>query len=233
VSSVEDQPYNWIGRLTISYLIDDMLYNYLGTAFLIDSRFAVTAGHCLYSRKKDIDGQLPSVVDGRLPENITLDLGLNGTHSILSVEASNYAFHPNWKEGDREKASQYDIGIVCFPEGIHQDEQNFFIPTTLDDDRLKGNICRVTGYPSDLDNAMHMYSMKGRITEVEKHHLYYEIDTYGGQSGSPIWRFCKDQKVHETYGVHAYGMSRTNMGVRFSQAKLNYIEQEVKLFESS
>ena len=75
--------------------------------------------------------------------------------------------------------------------------------------------------------------MKGHIARVEKHHLYYPIDTHGGQSGGPIWRFCKDQKVHETYGVHAYGMSRTNMGVRFSQAKLDYIAQEAKLLESS
>ena len=43
----------------------------------------------------------------------------------------------------------------------------------------------------------------GRITRVTSRRLYYMIETYGGHSGSPVWRFHNNQR--HAGGIHAYG----------------------------
>ena len=93
MASIEDRPYKWIGRLTIVYLVDDNIYNYIGTAFLIDSKVAVTAAHCLYD--KDAKG----IVGDRLPDELRFDLGLDGTNSsVLTVDPDTF-FPPKLERG--------------------------------------------------------------------------------------------------------------------------------------
>ena len=79
------------------------------------------------------------------------------------------------------------------------------------------------GYPADRSSGLQMYfdSDSGR-TANEYNHWYY-MDTYGGQSGSPVWRLEGDNRY--TLTVHAYGNdgSGSNHGTRLNQDKYDRI----------
>jgi V8-like Glu-specific endopeptidase len=59
-----------------------------------------------------------------------------------------------------------------------------------------------SGYPGDKPFGTQWFNA-GAITQVTNRKIYYMIDTYGGQSGSPVWRFLNGQR--HGVGIHAYG----------------------------
>jgi len=59
-----------------------------------------------------------------------------------------------------------------------------------------------SGYPGDKPFGTQWFNA-GRVTKLTDRKFYYMIDTMGGQSGSPVWRFINGQR--HAIGVHAYG----------------------------
>lgn len=57
-----------------------------------------------------------------------------------------------------------------------------------------------------------MWTQKGKITDDSNYRLNYKIDTYGGQSGSPIYQ----PSNYRVVGIHTTGNSSTNSGVKVS-----------------
>ena len=65
-----------------------------------------------------------------------------------------------------------------------------------------------SAYPGDKPSGTHWYG-SNKVTAVTPRKVHYAIDTYGGQSGGPVW-------IHETetgppiaVGIHAYGVGGT------------------------
>ncbi|KKK78843.1 hypothetical protein LCGC14_2839480, partial [marine sediment metagenome] len=79
------------------------------------------------------------------------------------------------------------------------------------------------GYPSDLDSGVNMYfdAALGDGATSLKH--YYWADTFGGQSGMPVWRYVSGSRYILT--VHAYGRAGldSNYGTRLNSDKYNRI----------
>lgn len=62
--------------------------------------------------------------------------------------------------------------------------------------------------------------MSGKITLSTSHRLYYLIDTYGGQSGAPIF---KDNNI--VVGIHTKGNALTNSGKKIDTALFNHMQR--------
>ena len=45
----------------------------------------------------------------------------------------------------------------------------------------------LAGYPADRDDASRPYFHGRFARSVDAHFIQYEIDTWGGQSGAPVW----------------------------------------------
>ncbi len=95
---------------------------------------------------------------------------------------------------------------------------------------LNGFFTRVSGYPGDKAKQQWMSYDQVRATQTEK--IYYQNDTIGGMSGSPVWQFratgaafcgggpCA-MAIH-TQGTYGTGLNATNnSGTRITQAKFN------------
>jgi V8-like Glu-specific endopeptidase len=69
----------------------------------------------------------------------------------------------------------------------------------------------ISGYPGDKPSGTQWYHAR-KITAVNSRKVYYDIDTFGGQSGSAVYRIINGAR----YGVaiHAYGGSTSNSGTR-------------------
>lgn len=94
---------------------------------------------------------------------------------------------------------------------------------------LDGTFTRVSGYPGDKPKQLWMSYDQVRASATEK--IYYQNDTVGGMSGSPVWLFrgstapyCTGacaMAIH-TNGLYGTGLTATNnSGTRITQAKYN------------
>ena len=72
----------------------------------------------------------------------------------------------------------------------------------MSDKSLKNLLANNSGYPGDKAFGTQWYNA-GRITKIRKRRFEYMLDTAGGQSGSPTWRYSEGKR--HVIGVHAYG----------------------------
>lgn len=132
-----------------------------------------------------------------------------------------------------------DLALLTLDRNIG-DRVGYFGYDTDVDDSLNVNIA---GYPADLANSWtweHGYSVSaedapdvdlykdfGGIDEVVGGILRYEIDTAGGQSGSPVWRYDDETDNRYMVGVHVAGTSSYNSAVRLTEGKINAIKNKI------
>jgi glutamyl endopeptidase len=48
--------------------------------------------------------------------------------------------------------------------------------------------------------------MAGKVTVLQARRVFYKIDTFGGQSGSPVWRKIGTTCTVCGIAIHAYGV---------------------------
>lgn len=90
------------------------------------------------------------------------------------------------------------------------------------DDKLAKVNIRIFGYPADKSSGT-MWGTRRKIKGVEPQKLYYKIDTFGGQSGSPIYGKVSNTCQPCAFGIHAYGIgiepfATSNSGTRVSDS---------------
>jgi hypothetical protein len=86
----------------------------------------------------------------------------------------------------------------------------------VDDATLSQEKVHITGYPGDK-GLKQMWTMSHILKTTKTEQFYYEIDTAGGQSGSPIW--INKWGMPLILGVHTLGANSINSGVRLSERK--------------
>lgn len=197
---------------------------FTGTAFMQGDNLAVTAGHCVYADVTD-EGQYQDNIDNpRFPDEIKLYFGINGESELNS----NYAY--------------YAEALVVNIEYSYYVSPNFnrdWAAIELDRDigKQTGYLGRITnyplvdvnvtsfGYPLDKDNAT-MWSTTGSITGLDDYRIYTDIDSYGGQSGSPYYIFVDYLNHNYVCGVNTFGNSSENQngGTRMDFFMFNYLE---------
>ncbi|WP_323704667.1 serine protease [Mammaliicoccus sp. Dog046] len=87
----------------------------------------------------------------------------------------------------------------------------------------KGDAITVTGYPGDKPLAT-LWESKGKILSASGSSVTYDLSTYGGNSGSPIFN-----ANNEVIGLHYGGVPDShNSGVLFNASVQDYINSQLK-----
>ena len=145
-----------------------------GTAFLVYSNYAYTAGHCVYHE------------DYGAPVSIRVVPGKNSnTEPFGDTWVTNVEMDPGWMydfDDDEDWAFltlNTHIGNNTGWLGIaYSDDYSYFA-----NDRV---ILNVIGYPKSLFRNYRQYSGFGPVMSASDMHLIYDIDTEEGQSGAPV-----------------------------------------------
>jgi V8-like Glu-specific endopeptidase len=109
--------------------------------------------------------------------------------------------------------AQYDYGAVILGSGFAG--LSGFLG--FDDLAAVGQASRISGYPGD--HPQQQWWDDDLVTDVSPHIVSYEIDTAGGQSGSPVW-YPAASTSPDVVAVHTRGVGdaacypNDNCGVR-------------------
>lgn len=179
---------------------------YIGTGWLVAPRLLLTAGHCVFMSDENGWVSKIEVIPGRDADQ----------RPYGSVVATDFRSTVGWTQsGD----SNYDYGVIMLPEANRLGDQlGWFGYASRADDYLPGITINLAGYPGDGGPAgvdgTQWYDSR-RIESVEERQITYVADTYGGQSGAPVWEMTSDGS---RYGVaiHTFGTSVHNGGTRIT-----------------
>ena len=127
------------------------------------------------------------------------------------VTSERLRVHPSWETGDRN----FDYGAIILPEPIAgldavNDKLNYAHFRSED---LEQSTPTLSGYPNDKPQGTQWFETD-RIDHVTQHHVFYTLNTEGGQSGSPV--FFRDGDENIACAIHYWGDTSFNSGVRIN-----------------
>ncbi|MDI3282204.1 glycoside hydrolase family 19 protein [Polyangium sp. 15x6] len=186
----------------------------IGTGWLIDSRTVITAGHCVYDCQKmggwAVSAEvIPALDASRRP--------------FGSVRATRFRTVSAWL---MRRFREYDYGAILLDEPV-QLEEGFFVPEALSDAALTGILANIAGYPENRENATRIFFHARELRDTSARLVQYDIDTYGGQSGAPVWVTRPDGR-RTVVGIHTSGPDwpiRWNFGVRITAEVLENLRR--------
>ncbi len=159
------------------------------TGWFIGPCTVMTAGHCVYSHSA-----------GGWARRIEVIPGMNGrSRPFGSQVGTSFRSVTGWT---RSRSPNYDYGAIILPNSNLGRRVGYFGFASLSSSSLRNLLVNNSGYPGDKPFGTQWFNA-GRITSVTSRRIYYMLDTYGGQSGSPTWRYRNGQR--HAVGIHAYG----------------------------
>ena len=182
------------------------------TGWFFGQRAVMTAGHCVYNHANGGWAKNILVIPG-MKDRTTRPFGFQTATSFRSVKG--------WI---KDKNRTEDYGCIILPNNTLGKRVGWFGFSALSNSSLKNLLVSNCGYPSDKPFGQWYHA--GRITRVTTKQIFYKIDTYGGQSGGPVWRRVNGR--HSAVGIHAYG-GCPNKATRITTAVYNNMQRWKKI----
>jgi glutamyl endopeptidase len=212
VSDTLAVPYQWVVRLEIIFNGN----RYRGSGFVLsagqaqDRLVVATSGHCVFARETLAFASSIKV----MPQ-------ANGSVMPLTpvtVTTANLRASAGWKNSG---SPDTDYGVILVPWsgtwGVGM--------WVASDQDLQNRTVLNSGYPGDKSPYGFNWEDTGNLTGVSTSMLSYMLDTFGGESGSPVFALKSGTDWSSgpnvwAVGVHGYG-GCPNKAVRMTQSVTN------------
>jgi V8-like Glu-specific endopeptidase len=177
----------------------------IGTGWFVGPKTLLTAGHCVHSTQ----------FFGGWASSIEVSPGRNGGEfPFRTVRSTRFSSVNRWVEA---ADPDFDIGCIHLDDPLG-DEVGWFSVGALSPEELEGFLVNVSGYPGDRGGGTEQYHHRNRILRVTERRLFYDVDTFGGQSGAPVWIHETDTAPPLAIGIHAYGVGGSADGLEANSA---------------
>ena len=166
---------------------------FVGTGWFAGPRTVITAGHCVFD-PVELGGWAKkiTVVPGRNVDKKPFD------ERILVVVLD-----------DRPLAGSAGRGLRLrrdSPVERSRRVRRQLLGRRAAGQALKNRLVNVSGYPFEPGEGKAQYFHANRVKALTGRRLFYDIDTMGGQSGSPVWAYEEGSDVPVVVAIHAYGV---------------------------
>ena len=198
------QSYPWSAQCKLYMRFPNGL-TYVGSGTLINAKYVLTAGHCVYSR-----------ADGGWATSIRVIPGLNGTYKPFGEAYATYMrTYTGWTQYAQ---ADHDFALLTLNRTVGNSTGWLGYGWWSSVNGVPGNL---SGYPADRDGGVSQYYHYGPIATSTSQRLFYQIDTAGGQSGSGVYRILNGARY--VMGAHAYGAGSGsyNSATRIDSTKFN------------
>jgi glutamyl endopeptidase len=186
--------------------------NYICTGWIIDNNSILTSGHCVFDPPIGSGGG-----GGGIIESATWYPGRNGATDPYGGCPVSVIYAPptQWQTNGQ---AYWDYGVMNFANpgpcaSIGTTLGTFGLFSTTNLNGLNNLQATVQGYPGDKPFGTE-WKMNGRIAKANKQMTFYPMDTFGGQSGSPVWwnRTGGACVGPCGYAIHSYGVGLAGPG---------------------
>lgn len=175
---------------------------YVGTGWFISPKTLATAGHCVFLKN-----------DGGWAKSIDIMPARFGNNKPFGkVTAKRFSAVDGWT---KDSSRDFDYGVIHLESSAVGDQIGNFEVRSFPDSTFNNMLLKVSGYPADREQAQFQYFHERPVQQVTATRLFYDIDTFGGQSGSPIWQDTEENGV-VAVGIHTTGGISSNSGTRIS-----------------
>jgi V8-like Glu-specific endopeptidase len=173
---------------------------YAGTAWFIGPKTLATAGHCVYMLN-----------DGGWAASIEITPAQYGDSAPFGkIKATKFSAVDGWTV---QNLRDFDYGVIHLASREVGEKIGNFAVESFPDALLANVVAKVSGYPADREQAKFQYFHERPIMSLTPTRITYDIDTFGGQSGSPIWEDTAEHGV-VAIGIHTNGGISSNSGTR-------------------
>lgn len=173
--------------------------NFIGTGWMVSPRTVITAGHCVFLHDA-----------GGWARSIEVIPGLNGAaRPFGSHVGTQLRSVTGWTSS---KNREFDYGAIILPPNNRPGAQTGTFGFAVRDEAfLRAAALNLSGYPGDKGGLTQWFHAQ-RAKSLSARVITYEIDTAGGQSGSPVWVLQNGQRY--AVGIHTNGHSSGNSATR-------------------
>jgi glutamyl endopeptidase len=182
---------------------------YIGSGTMVNRHHVLTAGHNVFNAA--YGGWATSVQFNPAQNDNSLPKGTAWATRLLSVTG--------WTQSGN---SDFDMGMLVLDRQLGDRTGWHGVITFGSDSDLHRYRVNVTGYPGDK-GGQQMWTMADVIKAVGGERFLYDIDTYGGQSGSGVWSSWPGHSGNKVAGIHTTGSASGNGATRISRAKFDRI----------
>lgn len=204
VNNTTSYPYSAVCQLSITFPSGN---TFVGTAWMYWDNIAITAGHCVFDSG-----------EGGWATSIVVRPGANGsTNPFGTANAQSLDAPVKWTNNEN---AGFDYGIIVLDSDIGNTTGWF---GSHYGSGLKGKSITITGYPGEYYRQM--WTMSGTVKRTTTNKVFYDIDTTGGQSGSPVYWYSGATYGYQAIAIHAYGVSflTTNSGTRITSSVFEHL----------
>ncbi len=199
VSPTTGFPWRVIGKMYMVFPNDAV---WVGSGSLIDPFHVFTAGHNLYNAN-----------EGGWVKEVEFIPGMDGNYAPFSSAWDVEVRAPSGWVGSHDP--DFDWGLITLDRNVGN-IIGWFGYAYEPESYYPNRVFNLAGYPDDRDQGLGLYWDYNIATFADQYALYYLMDTAGGQSGSPVWRYIQNQDQHQVMAVHAYGAPDENSGTRIN-----------------
>ena len=180
---------------------------FIGTGWLIAPRTVITAGHCVYMHNA-----------GGWASSIEVIPALNdASRPYGSASSSHLRSTTSWVNS---RDRNFDYACIILPANARLgDTTGYFGFAVRNDSFLMNAALNLSGYPGDKANGNQQWFMAQRPSSVNSKVITYQIDTFGGQSGAPVWVLENGNRYG--VGIHTNGANSGNSATRIDQSVYN------------
>ena len=194
-------------RMICSLRIQGNFGEAIGTGWLAGPRTIVTAGHCVHHLQ----------FLGGWAKQIRVSAGRNGDEFPFgTIIATRFTSVDRWIN---DSDPDFDMGCIHLEEPLGE-QAGWFAIGSLPPNELEGHRLNISGYPADRGAGTEQYFHANRVLHVTDRRVFYDVDTFGGQSGSPVWIQDDQNSPPLVIGIHAYGTGGTpfDLGIQANSA---------------
>ena len=176
---------------------------FIGTGWLVSPRTVITAGHCVYMHDA-----------GGWAKSVKVIPGCNdGSEPYGNYTGTTMRSVTGWTSS---KNRDHDYGAIILPSSSRPGVQTGTFGLAVRNDAfLMNSSLNLSGYPGDKGGRQQWF-MAQRPKRVSDRVITYDIDSMGGQSGSPVWVLENGQRY--AVGVHTNGSASGNSATRINTA---------------